>query len=248
MKCISCGADFAGDQLQCPYCRAVNEQALKLAKEVQAYDAAYEKKRGELLKSGESQVLKHLVVRLGIVFLVIVILSFACFFVMNYRFSRHSKYQVTGSRLEKNKELIGRYLEEKDYLRAYTLASTTDPTQEHFQYYPEYAADLADIYTYSLVLMGVLQSMDEMDEGDNYTSLTDSGVTCANIFYTSGSSSQVKDDLTREVDALLKNYYRLTDEEIASLKALEPGKQFTLEGSADVERITKERMEAYFGK
>ena len=96
--------------------------------------------------------------------------------------------------------------------------------------------------------MGVLQSMDEMDEGDNYTSLTDSGVTCANIFYTSGSSSQVKDDLTREVDALLKNYYRLTDEEIASLKALEPGKQFTLEGSADVERITKERMEAYFGK
>lgn len=248
MKCTSCGADLAGDQLKCPYCGTVNEQALKLAKEVQTYDAAYEKKRGELLESGESQVLKHLVVRLGIVFLVIVILSLACFLVLDYRFSRNSKYQVTGARLVKNRELIGRYLEEKEYLRAYSLASTTDPTQEHFQYYPEYAAELSDIYTYSLVLIEALQSMDEMDEGDNYAALTDSVVTCANIFYTSGNGSQIKDDLTREVDALLKNYYRLTDEEIESLKAMEPGKQFTLEGSADVERITKERMEAYFGK
>lgn len=248
MKCTSCGADFAGDQVKCPYCGAVNEQALKLAKEVQTYDAAYEKQRGELLESGESQVLKHLVGRLGIVFLVIVILSFACFFALDYRFSRHSKYQVTGAHLVKNKALIGQYLEEKEYLRAYTLASTTDPTQEHFQYYPEYAAELSDIYTYSLVLIEVLQSMDEMDEGDNYAALTDSVVTCANIFYTSGNDSQVKDDLTREVDALLKNYYRLTDEEIAALKAMEPGKQFTLEGSADVEGITKERMEAHFGK
>lgn len=248
MKCTSCGADFAGDQLKCPYCGTVNEQALKLAKEVQTYDAAYEKTRGELLENGESQVLRHLVARLGIIFLVIVILSFVCFFVADYRFSRHSKYQVTGARLEKNKELIGRYLEEKDYLRAYTLAAATDPTQEHFQYYPEYAAELSDIYTYSLVLIGVLQSMDEMDEGNNYEALTDTAVTCANIFYTSGNGSQVRDDLTREVDALLRNYYRLTDEEVAALKALEPGKQFTLEGSADVERITKERMEAYFGK
>lgn len=248
MKCINCGADFAGDQLKCPYCGTVNEQALKLAKEVQTYDAAYEKKREELLESGESQVLKHLVARLGIIFLVIIILSFACFFVLDYRFSRHSKYQVTGARLEKNKELIGRYLEEKEYLRAYSLASTTDPTREFFRYYPEYAEELSDIYSYSLVLIGALQSMDKMDAGDNYEALTDSVVTCANIFYTSGNGSQIKDDLTREVDALLKNYYRLTDEEISTLKALEPGKQFTLEGSADVEKITKERMEAYFGK
>lgn len=103
MKCTNCGADYAGDQLKCPYCGTVNEQALKLAKEVQTYDAAYEKKRGELLESGESQVLKHLVARLGIIFLVIVILSFACFFVLDYRFSRHSKYQVTGARLEKTR-------------------------------------------------------------------------------------------------------------------------------------------------
>lgn len=248
MKCTNCGADFTGDQLKCPYCGTVNEQALKLEKELQTYDAAYEKKRGELLESGESQVFKHLVVRMGVIFLVIVILSFACFFVMDYRFSRHSKYQVTGARLEKNKELIGRYLEEKEYLRAYSLASTTDPKREYFKYYPEYAAELSDIYTYSLVLIGALQSMDKMDAGDNFTALTDSVVTCANFFYTSESGSQIKDDLTREVDALLKDYYRLTDEEIAALKALEPGKQFTLEGSADVERITKERMEAHFGK
>ena len=73
MKCTNCGADFASDQLRCPYCGTVNEHALKLAKELQAYDAAYEKKRDELLESGTSQVLRHLTFGLGIVFLAIAI-------------------------------------------------------------------------------------------------------------------------------------------------------------------------------
>lgn len=60
MKCTNCGGDFASDQLRCPYCGAVNEHALKLAKELQTYDKAYEKKRNELLESGTGQVLKHL--------------------------------------------------------------------------------------------------------------------------------------------------------------------------------------------
>lgn len=54
--------------------------------------------------------------------------------------------------------------------------------------------------------------------------------------------------MVQEVDGYLKNYYRLTDEEIERLKALGTGEQFTLDGSADIEGITKERMEEYFGK
>lgn len=76
MKCTNCGADFASDQLRCPYCGTVNEHALKLAKELQSYDAAYEKKRDEVLERGTSQVLKHLTFGLGIVFLAIAIVSF----------------------------------------------------------------------------------------------------------------------------------------------------------------------------
>lgn len=59
MKCTNCGAEFASDQLRYPYCGTVNEAALKLAKELQTYDAAYEKKRDELLETGTNQVLSY---------------------------------------------------------------------------------------------------------------------------------------------------------------------------------------------
>lgn len=248
MKCTSCGADFAGDQLKCPYCGAVNEQALELAKELQAYDRAYEKKRDELLETGTGQVLKHLTVGMGIVFLAIIIIAFGCIAFYQYRFSDSSTYEVTGARLAANKEMIFQYLEDKQYIRAYLLASATDPTNEYFRYYPEYAADLSDIYIYSLILVGVVHSMESMDEGDNYASLQGTDVITMQIFYGSENDSPVKEDLIREVDGYLKNYYRLTDEEIESLKASSAGGQFTLEGSADIESVTKRRMEAYFEK
>lgn len=248
MKCTNCGAEFPSDQLKCPYCGTVNEAALELAKELQTYDSAYEQKRNELLETGTNQVLKHLTVRLGIVFLAIVLFSFGFIAVYQYRFGFRSSYQVKGARLEKNTQQIARYLDEKQYIRAYLMASATDPTGELFANYPEYAKELTAIYNYSLVLVGVLQSMDSMNEGDNYASLCDTDLTTIQIFYNYGDESEVKQDLIREVDGYLKNYYRLTEEEIETLKGLDYGEQFTLEGSADIEGITKERMEAYFGK
>lgn len=242
MKCTGCGSDFASDQIKCPYCGTINEQALHLAKELQTYDVAYEKKRDELLETGTNQVLKHLTIGLGIAFLVIVLISFGVIAFLRYR----TFYEVTGARLEKNKAMIARYLEEEQYIRAYLLASSTDPTGELFEYYPEYKEELSNIYNYSIILVGVMQSMDSMEEGDNYASLRDTDLTSISIFYRNVGDSEAAGNLEREVDGYLKNYYRLTDEEIQRLKTLEWGEQLILDGSADVEAVTKERMEAYF--
>ena len=242
MKCTGCGSDFASDQIKCPYCGIVNEHALQLAKQLQSYDAAYEKKRDELLETGTNQVLKHLTIGLGITFLVIVLVFFGYIIFLRYR----PYYEVTGRRLEKNKAAIARYLEEEQYIRAYLLASTTDPTGELFTYYPEYKEDLLVIYNYSIIQIGVLQSMDSMDEGDSYASLQDTQLTSISIFYQSAGDSEVARNLKQEVDGYLKNYYRLTDDEIENVKKLQWGDQLILDGSADVEAVTKERMEAYF--
>lgn len=244
MKCTSCGSDFASDQLKCPYCGTINEYALRMAKELQTYDAAYEKKRDELLKTGANQVLKHLTIGLGIAFLIILVISFGFVCFLQYR----TTYEVKGARLKKNKETIERYLEEKQYIRAYLLATSTDPTGEHFEYYPEYEQELTIIYNYSILLVGVLQSMDAMDEGDNYPSLRDTDLTSYQIFYYNVGEDAVGKDLTREVDRFLKDYYRLTEEEVEALKEMGLTDQFTLNGSADIEAVTKERMEEYFGK
>lgn len=248
MKCINCGADFASDQLKCPYCGRVNEHALKLAKELQTYDEAYEEKRDELLETGTGQVLKHITVGMGIIFAVIIVIAFGCVAFYQYRYSERSTYEVTGTRLTKNKETVGRYLEDGQYLRAYLLATATDPTNEYFQYYPEYKEDLSDIYSYSLILTGVLQSMEAMDEGDHYAPLRDTDVITMQIFYGSENDSPIKAELVREVDGYLMNYYRLTEDEVEDLKESASGGQFTLEGSADIEDVTGSRMEAYFEK
>lgn len=248
MKCTSCGSDFASDRLKCPYCGTVNEHALKLAKELQEYDADYEKKREHLLKNGTTQILKRITVGLGVTFLVILLL-FGCYVLFfQYRFSAHSTYEVTGSRLTKNTELIARYLEEGEYMRAYLVAARTDPTGEHFEYYPEYADDLTAIYNYSLVLICVMQSMDEMDAGNNYPGLRDTDLISVDIFYHSAQNSTIKKELESEIDSYLKNYYRLTADEIGTLKTLESGGQFTLDGDADIQAVTKQRMVEYFGK
>lgn len=251
MKCTNCGAEFASDQLRCPYCGTVNEEALKLAKELQTYDAAYEQKREELLETGTNQVLKHLTIKLGIMFLAIILFSFGFIAFYQYRFGVRSPYQVTGERLKKNKALLSRYMEEGQYIRAYILASRTDPTWGQFENYPEYKEELEDIDMYSIILVGILQSMESMEEGDNYSSFGDTELSTVQIFYGYGvddEDSKVKEELIREIDHYLKNYYRLTDEEIATLKNLEYGEQFMLDGSIDVEAVTKERMEEYFGK
>ena len=52
----------------------------------------------------------------------------------------------------------------------------------------------------------------------------------------------------RKANNSVKEEDRLTEEEIETLKTLDSGKQFTLEGSADIEGVTKRRMEAYFEK
>ncbi len=107
MKCINCGADFASDQLKCPYCGRVNEHALKLAKELQTYDEAYEEKRDELLETGTGQVLKHLTFGMGIIFAVIIVIAFGCVAFYQYRYSEHSTYEVTGTRLTKIRRRSG---------------------------------------------------------------------------------------------------------------------------------------------
>lgn len=247
MQCVKCGADFASDQLKCPYCNAINEHALELAKELQQYDKEYEKSREEMLKTGDSLVLKKLTIEIGLVFLAIVVLFATYVGVYRYRYGATSTYQVTGKRFEKNKELLAKYMKEKDYIRAYVLAATTDPTSEYFRSYPEYQDELLAIYDYSLLLMDVQNTMDAMDAGDNYRSLTETMVISLSIFY-HAPESEVKQELEEELHQYLRNLYRLTDSEIEELKSVETSSDFTLDGREDYDVVTKERMVEYYGK
>jgi len=247
MKCTNCGADFPSDQLKCPYCNAVNEHALKLAKEIQQYDKEFAKTRDEMLSTGGSAVIKRLTIQLGVSFLVIALIFIGYVMFYQYRYGESTKYHVTGNRYKKNLKLVEQYMNDKEYLRAYTLAASTDPTHEYFTYYSDYKDELTAIYNYSLILTGILRAQEDLAAGDNYESLTGSTLISLEIFYNSPDCA-VKEELALEIESYLKNHYRLTPEEIQAFKACESYQDFTIDGSSDIETITKERMVAYYGK
>lgn len=247
MKCVSCGADFPSDQIKCPYCNAVNEHALELAKELQQYDKKYEQKREEMLNTGESLVLRKVTIGVGIAFLVILLALGSTFLFLNYRYGRNSKYQVTGARYIKNKKMVEEYMNNKEYIRAYILASSTDPTTEYFSYYPEYQKELLAIYNYSLILREIEFVMDDMDNGDNYRSFTPNQLISFSIFY-GVEDSDVKAELQEELESYLRNLYRLTDAEIMELREAQYSTDFELDGDSDYEKVSKKRMVEYYGK
>lgn len=247
MQCPNCSADFPSDQLKCPYCGTVNEHALKLAKELQVYDKEYKASRDEMLNTGESLVLKKITIGLGITFFTIVLI-FALFIGFSYyRYNSNSGREISGSRGAKNKALVEQYMKSGDYLRAYAVAAATDPSTEYFNNYPEYKDELLAIYDYGLILWEVENSMNDMDHGDNYRSLTPNQVISYSIFY-GAPESDVKAELEAELNMYLKNYYCLTDEEIEDLHYAVTSSDFTLDGEADYEAVSKERMVKRFGK
>ncbi len=247
MQCIKCGADFASDQLRCPYCNAINEHALELAKELQQYDKEYEKSRDEMLETGDTKVLKRLTYGVGLAFLAIILLFGLYVGTYSYRYSSKSRYQVTGARYEKNRKKLDEYMKNKDYIRAYVLAATTDPTSEYFENYPEYHDELWAIYNYTLVLAEVRNTMETMDAGDNYRSLTDTFVISLSIFYSS-PDCEVKAELEEEIAQYLRQLYRLTDEEIEQLKTVVTSTDYSLDGRDDYDVVSKERMVEYYGR
>lgn len=247
MQCKNCAADYPSDQLRCPYCGTVNEHALELAKELQQYDKEYVKAREEMLETGENTVLKKLTKGISIAFLAVLLVFALITAVYRYNYAPNAKSNVVGKKYEKNKEMLKQYMDNKEYIRAYLLASSTDPTTEYFNNYPEYKDELSAIYSYSLIFSEIRTIMDDMDEGDNYNSLTPTQVISLSIFY-GIPESEVKSELEDELNQYLRNLYRLTDDEIEELKTVVTSTDFSLDGDYDYEAVSKERMVNYFGK
>lgn len=247
MLCKNCAADFPSDQLKCPYCGTVNEYALNLAKNLQVYDKEYEKTRDEMLKTGGSLVLRNITIGLGLTFLIISVLFGSYVGITNYRYNSNSGYQTSGSRYIKNKELVDKYMKNGDYFRAYALAAGTDPTTEYFESYPEYKDELNAIYNYFLIFWEVANSMEEMDKGNNYRSFTPNQAISYEIFY-GVPETAVKAELQEELELYLKNYYCLTEAEIKDLRHCITSDDFVMDGRADYETVSKERMVERFGK
>ena len=245
MKCTSCGAEFPSDQLRCPYCNTVNEQAMKLAKDLQQYDKEYEEHRDEMLRDGETIALRKITLGIGLGFLLIVAVFGAYVGVLKYRISPARK--TSSIHLEENKKQVDEYLKNGDYMRGEIMAYETDPTNIYFRSYPEHKDELEAILQYSFMYSEVARAVSYMDRDNRYYGFSQYDARICKDLYDC-KDSEIKDELVEEVENYLRNLYQLTDEEIEQLKLVEDASQFTLDGRKDYEEVSRERMEERFEK
>lgn len=247
MTCEKCGANMSADMLFCPYCGTQNQSGVEHAQKIYDVDKDFMETHEEIIESGVDSAIKQLTIRLVAIFAIFLVVGFALYAGFNYRFGQGSKYWVTGSRLSENQKLVGQYLENGDYFRAYTLAAYTDPTQERFEYYPKYKDDLYAIFSFYLLFHSVDLQTENLDDHETPRALTSSDVLSYRLFYDLPDIA-VKAELEKEADAYLQNFYQLTPEEVSELKTIEDYNDFRLDGSDDYETITRERMKQAFNE
>lgn len=149
MICKTCGANYDSNMLSCPYCGQVNEKALAKAKKLDVYDEAFQTERNRLLEEGQILVLRKITIGICLSLSIIAIL----FSSLTYYYEHHDylrrRLQMSGSSYEKHLKLIHSYIDDKDYLRALTLARATD-VKDDFSSYPDASEELNMILSYYL--------------------------------------------------------------------------------------------------
>ncbi|MBQ0027241.1 MAG: hypothetical protein KBS96_01440 [Lachnospiraceae bacterium] len=253
MKCIKCGADYGSELTKCPYCGEVNVSALQYSNVLQGYNDEYKKVEETLTDKGSSKALKYITI--AMIFVYILVFSITCLVVSNINKVVTGKSSaVKNSSAQKNNEkLLEEYMEKGEYARLLRLVDDTDLSMNAdeltgFEYYAEYRDSVQEtIFPYVNFFSSVMYTLDDLDAGNDYRSLTEYDITTIQIFYMA-PDSELKQELQTEIEGYLKNLYRLTDEEIAELRESDYYNPFELEGTTNFEEITKERMVEYFGK
>jgi len=253
MKCTKCGASYGSELVKCPYCGAINESAVKFSEKLQEQAEDYSRTEQTLTENGSSKALK--IITIIMICMYVLIFAVTCLVVksINNVVTGKSSIVENSSRQKSNEELLVEYMDKGEYARALSLANGTDLSLyadelTGFEYYSEYRDSLeATIFPYVNMFGSVKFTLEDLDRGNDYNSLTEYDITTLQIFY-SAPDSELKQKLQTELEGYLKNLYRLTDEEIAELRVSSYDNPFTLEGTTDFEKITKERMVEYFGK
>jgi|GEM_PF-2318158 len=253
MKCAKCGASYGSEQVKCPYCGAVNEAAVKLSNKLGEYQEDYTKTEEALTEKGASKVLKIITIVMVAVYIVTLLVTGVIVNSVNNVVTGKSVLVKNSSTQKNNEKLLEEYLSKKEYTRALRLVDDTDLSMyadelTGFEYYAEYKESVQEtIFPYVNMFCTVKATLDDLDEGDDYRSLTEYDITTLQIFY-SAPESELKTELQTEIEGYLKNLYQLTEEEIIELRDSGYDNPFKMEGTTDFERITKERMVNYFGK
>lgn len=253
MKCVKCGANYGSELTKCPYCGEINVSAIQYSNVLQGYEEDYKKTEETLTEKGASKALKA--ITFIMIFVYIIVFAITCLIVhsINNVVTGKSSLVKNSSAQQANESLLVEYLDKGEYARALCLVDDTDLSMyadelTGFEYYAEYRDSVQEtIFPYVNIFNAVKYTLDDLDAGNDYRSLTEYDITSIQIFY-SAPDSELKQELQTEIEGYLKNLYRLTEDEIAELRESNYDNPFYLEGTTDFEEITKERMVEYFGK
>lgn len=249
MICRKCKATYDDDKALCPFCGHVNE-------EKRATDTNFEKMYSPKdLISNPKILFKKVAIRLGIIatasLIGIICIKFIFKGVVSYyEHQRDTQLQqeLSGEKYDANLKLINTYLDNKQYIRALTVADTLAPDDYDFDTFPAVKEELFFIDRYRRFTSTLNDYiLNDVAISDLYVSEYTFDYYCelVNTPALNERALKIQQELIRNADLYLKYYYRFTDKEIEKLRASEDAYDFTLEGTTEFADIIEERMLAY---
>lgn len=245
MFCKNCAATYANDASNCPYCGSDNPE-FKTQSQL-AQDEALTLKK-ESYHQGVNKTLRLFTLTTCTIFIIILTIFGGLTLYYEHLDEWQKQAAVKGKNYEENLAHINRCLDQKDYLKAYTIAYATSPTYDVSESYPDIAEELKMIDCY-ISFIRDLQPYIVNDCNFEDLYFSSYSLETVHMLYTttpnSTRSAAIKDVLCESVDLYLKYYYRLTDEEIENLKSASDFYDYEIEGTTDYDYIIKERMHEY---
>ena len=249
MICRKCKATYDDDKALCPFCGHINEEKC-------ATDTHFEKIHSpDALISNPKTLFKSVATRLGIIavtsFIGIVCIELIFKGVTSYyEHQRETQLQqeLSGEKYDANLKLINTYLDNKQYIRALTVADTLVPHDYDFATFPSVKEELFLIDRYRRFTSTLNDYiLNDVAITDLYISeyTFDYYWELVNTTVLSERALKIQQELIRNADLYLKYYYRFTDQEIENLRTAEDAYDFTLEGTTEFAEIIEERMLAY---
>lgn len=243
MKCENCGGNLSLEDLNCPYCGAINKHAQEHVREMKWYQGAFRRTQNDVYAA--TQKYAGITVRLIIIaVLLILCVVMAIVGAQSYSIRRMILEKRADRNFVEYSAVMNEYLENEEYIdfHAFVEANCIDGYDTDYEHYiPVIRASSQYAYTYEYI-MGVYT---EIQKGSDVNIIRDRVgflVDQLNYFYESldmaryeycegADTPKNREALERmelNVRALLQTYCGLTKEEADSLGELSQARRMVL--------------------
>lgn len=239
LKCRHCGASLGLEDLVCPHCGMPNEEAKKHAEEMRRYSIDYAETKESVTRSAKrtGRIAAH-----AIILVLVLIADMIVFFLAgnSYSLRREMEVRKAGRNHAKYTDTMSGYLDNNDYLGFYAFCKANN-INGYDSPYEIYGQSISMCREYRYIYSDIAQMIFPADYYNDVTEYSAKNFyESLDRFYKISTPEYIKENsyktddtvslktaegLRKQINALLKAYLHLEEEEVEALPSLSLSKR-----------------------